>query len=61
MSDVRVPEDKFYTLPEVISAVQKTLDLVSEQSKHNRASLFVHRCLLVIARHAPICESECSG
>ena len=35
MSDVRVPEDKFYTLPEVISAVQKTLDLVSEQSKHN--------------------------
>ena len=32
MSDVPVPE-KFYTLSEVISAVKKTLDLVSEQSK----------------------------
>ena len=36
MDDVRVPEDKFYTLSEVIDAVKKTLDLVSEQSnKHN--------------------------
>ena len=36
MNDVRVPEDKFYTLSEVIDAVKKTLDLVSEQSnKHN--------------------------
>lgn len=35
MNDVRVPEAKFYTLSEVIDAVKKTLDLVSEQSKQN--------------------------
>ena len=36
MSDVRVQEDKFYTLSEVIDAVKKVLDVVSEQpNKHN--------------------------
>ena len=35
MSDIRVPEDKSYTLREVIDAVQQTLDAVSEQSKPN--------------------------
>ena len=36
MNDVRVQEDKFYTLSEVIEAVKKTLDLVNEKSnKHN--------------------------
>lgn len=35
MNDVRVPEDKFYTLSEVIDAVKKTLDLVSDQAKQN--------------------------
>ena len=36
MNDVHVKEDKFYALSEVIDAVKKTLDLVSEQAhKHN--------------------------
>ena len=36
MNDVHVKEDKFYNLSEVIGAVKKTLDLVSEKShKHN--------------------------
>lgn len=36
MNDVRVQEDKSYSLSEVIDAVKKTLDLVNEQSnKHN--------------------------
>ena len=36
MNNIHVPEDKVYTFSEVISAVQKTLDLVSEASKHNQ-------------------------
>ena len=36
MNDVHVKEDKFYDLSEVIGAVKKTLDLVSEKSnRHN--------------------------
>ncbi len=36
MDDVHVSEEKFYTLREVVDAVKKTLDAVSEQSnKHN--------------------------
>ncbi len=36
MNNVRVVGDKSYTISEVVDAVKKTLDLVSEQSnKHN--------------------------
>ena len=41
MDDVRVQEDKFYTLSEVIDAVKKTLDLVNEKSnRHNELRYF---------------------
>ena len=35
MNDIHVPEDKSYTLSEVIDAVKLTLDGVSKQSAHN--------------------------
>ena len=34
-NDIQVPEDKTYTLSEVIDAVKLTLDGVSEHSEHN--------------------------
>ena len=37
MNDVHVKEDKFYNLSEVIAAVKKTLDLVSEKSNRHNA------------------------
>ena len=37
MNDVHVKEDKFYNLSEVIEAVKKTLDLVSEKSNRHNA------------------------
>ena len=37
MDNIRVQEDEFYTLSEVIEAVKKTLDLVNEQAtQHNQ-------------------------
>lgn len=36
MSDIHVPENKSYTLSEVIDAVKQTLDAVSEQSVQNK-------------------------
>ena len=36
MDDIRIPEDKSYTLNEVIDAVKQTLDAVSEQSAQNK-------------------------
>lgn len=36
MNDIHVPEDKSYTLSEVIDAVKLTLDGVSEHSAHNK-------------------------
>ena len=36
MNNVHIPEDKFYTLSEVIDAVKQTLDAVSEQSAQNK-------------------------
>lgn len=35
-SNIHVPEDKTYTLSEVIDAVKLTLDGVSEHSEHNQ-------------------------
>ena len=36
MDDIRISEDKSYTLSEVIDAVQQTLDAVREQSVQNK-------------------------
>ena len=36
MKDIHVPEDKSYTLNEVVDAVKQTLDGVSEQSAQNK-------------------------
>ena len=60
MDNIRIPEDKSYTLSEVIDAVKQTLDSVSEHSAKNKLQYsstdlywLLHDMLRYINRNVP--------